>query len=267
MGATRVAERVEAQAPREHGAWVMLALPLMLGAAVGGLSGRHALLTVAALAVFLGQDLIRRRVRGRLAPSSVSWLAACGAVAVVSGAALLLLVPPAVRLGLLALGAVGGAIFLALLWALARPGGKRFDRSVVGELLAVPALTLTGPAAVMVGGGTATQAATVWALSVAWFGGGMLFVKMLLDGWKRGRRGLAVHRSPLAVGTLGLHAATLAALAVSPMGTPWLALAYLPAVARALWGFSRLGRPLPRLMTLGIAEAALAVVFFCAALI
>lgn len=273
MGATRVAgearARIEVPVPREHGAWVMLSLPLVLGAATGprGVSGAIGLLVVTTLAVFLAQDLIRRRVRGRLPAGAMRWLAGYAAAAVAAGFGLLALLPPAGRVGLVVLGGVGGAIFAVLLWALARPGGKRFDRSVVGELLAVPALTLTGPAAAVVATGELGAGAwTVWALSVAYFGSGMLFVKMLLDGWKRGRRGLGVRTAPLAVGTVAWHSLVLAGLvAVSLIGLdgawPWLPLAYLPCVARAAWGFARLGRPLPRLVAVGVSEAVLAVVF------
>lgn len=251
--------------PREHGAWVMLSLPLVLGIA----AGEHrpvvplVLLAVTALAVFLAQDLARRLVRGRAPEGTTRWLLRFGFVASLAGAGLVATVPGAARLGLFVLGGIAGALLAVLLWALARPGGKRFDRSVLGELAAVPALTLAGPAAaVITTGHLGVEAWAVMGLSVAWFGGGMLFVKMLLDGWKRSRRGLPVRTAPLALLTLGWHVVALAALVA--LGGPrwtWLAAAFAPGLARAVWGYTRLGRPLPRLMVLGIVEAVLAAVY------
>jgi hypothetical protein len=250
----------------------MLAAPFLLGLLAGpretALSA--SLLAGAGLAGFLGQDVARRVLRRNRPPGLVPWLFGYGAATAVLGGLLLLVTSPAVRVGLLVVAGIAVALAAVIFWAVARPTGRRFDRSVLGELVAVPALTLTGPAAaVLARGGLDGGALLVWGLCIAYFGSGVLFVKMLLDAAKRTRKGRAVHTAPSTLATVGYHvllvAALLAALATGGAAGAWLAAAFAPVVVRTAWGLARLARPLPNMMRLGIIEATFSCWFVVAA--
>lgn len=260
-----------APVPREHGAWVMLGMPYLIGVLLGGRAGAVPLLLlgVAGTAAFLAQDIARRFVRGRRPEGISRWLRIYAAVTAVSGGALLLVVDDGARIGLLEVGAIAVVLGGALLWGLAQPTRKRFDRSVFGELLAVPALTLAGPAAVVLGrGGLTAEAWALWGLCIAYFGSGVLFVKMLLDFAKRSRRGGRVADSVVARVSIAYHALLTALLAVGAvwLGAPglWVMVGFAPVITRTGWGLTRLHKPLPKMVTVGVIETVYSAWFaFC----
>jgi hypothetical protein len=140
---------------------------------------------------------------------------------------------------------------------------------VWGELLAVLALALTGPAAVVVatGGALGAAALAVWAGCVLFFAGGVFHVKMLLASakfrhglttaqrWSVGRGHLVFHALLALVVTAGAAAAGGAAAGAL------LVAAFLPALARAFHGWATLDGTLPPLKRVGIRETILAVWF------
>lgn len=250
--------------PHEHGAWVILYAPLVVGfVAARALPVVPALLLVAAVTgVFLTRNAAALLLRRRAQPGSAFWLALYAALAIAAGAPLLTMrgAGALVRIGVAV--ALLFAIHAALtIW----PARRRLDRSQWGEMLAVGALTLTGPAAYAISRGTLDRTALlVWAACALYFGSSIFFVKMLLGGvklkakgaptegdrWRLGRDNLLYH---------GLMLAALPALAAAVGGGVaglLLAAAYLPAIARGVWGWRRVGGRLPSLKRLGLLETA-----------
>ena len=137
--------------PREHGAWVMLTLPLVLGAALAGPRPNPAwLLPVAVVAVFLAQyalvPLIQRALEKKPAPvewrrSRLLWGTVYLIAAVFSFALVLTLTIPSNRgvlIQLAALSAAGGAVYVAA-------ACTGLSRLVVIELVGMAAMSLGAP--------------------------------------------------------------------------------------------------------------------------
>lgn len=255
--------------PREHGAWVILFAPLVVGLAV---SDRFEaipalLLIVAVTAAFLARfaaDLVLRR------RASARWLVVYGGVLALSVAPLLAVYH---RGSLVILGA-GVAVLFGIHAALtARPTRKRFDRTAAGELLAVAALVSTGPAAVIVERGALDSTAlTLWLICAHFFAGGVLHVNMFLEAAKV--RGAFTREDRARVSRPSLHyhlffctAFPLACtLSLGLAGTTIAALGALPAVVRAFRGIATVSNTLPPLKRIGLLESASAA-WFCACLI
>jgi hypothetical protein len=139
------------------------------------------------------------------------------------------------------------------------PARKRLDRSLWGELAALPALTLPGPAACALAAPLGAKALLVWGLSVAFFASGVFSVKLVLASAKF-RNGLtARERWQLGWPHLTFHA--LLALALIGLRTPWLMAAFFPALLRAALTYAQLDGKLPPLKKVGMREAALALWF------
>jgi hypothetical protein len=261
--------------PREHGAWVMLGAPLLivLAAAPPSAPLPALLLLIAAASAFclqhlVGVALLRRRVR-----ESMSWLVVYLSLLVTSSLALLFAyrLTDLIPLGLLAAGMFGQKAVLSLSprrrWNTPRDaktasrGGprsdQRFDRSLWGELMGTMALTLTGPAACVVSRGALDGVAwLLWALFIAYYTGGVLFVNMLIDAsrsrdvpdvrmqWRLGRAQLLYHAA-LAVAVVAVAAWVGGPAAILLPG------AYAPIVARAFTGWYGLAGPPPSLKQVG----------------
>lgn len=251
--------------PHEHGAWVMLYVPMAVAFAVA-----HFIAPVPAFLLFLaltGAFLARHPadllLRGRAQPGALLWTGVYLAVAALGGLPLLLVYQ---RGALLVVLCIAGALFGAHVALLTWPSRKRLDRSVAGEVLAVAGLTLSAPAAYVVATGQLDGMAwCLWAACALFFGGGVFHVKMLL--------GAAKHRGAMDLGArlslgrfnLAYHAA-MAGVAVAlsgraGAGAAMVCLAYAPAVARAVWGTLRLSRRLPPLKRVGVLETLYALWF------
>jgi hypothetical protein len=153
--------------PTEHGAWVFLLSPLIIGLAAGGFAGLSSvLLIVAALAAFLARQPLTiavkaysgRRSRQDLIPARF-WLAVYTLAGVTATAGLVALGHAEV----LWLAVPGIPVFAWHLWLVSR----RAERRQMGvEVVAAGALALAAPAAVWVGRGTADPAGLwLWVLS------------------------------------------------------------------------------------------------------
>lgn len=255
--------------PHEHGAWVMLYAPPAIAFACKVSSAWNpALLLIAAVTgVFLSRHVVGLLLRGRGDVHTRLWLAVYAVIAV-GGAVPLFLIYR--RWGLLYIGGIAAVLFATHAVLSAIPSRKRLDRSQWGELLAVGALTLTGPAAyIAVNGRFDSVAAAIWAACTLYFASGVFFVKMLLgavkfkasftnrERWTAGRDHLIYHSVLLAIGIASASAIGRQA----PLSTTLLIVAYVPALLRAVQGWLKLSNKPPPLRKVGIAELGYAVWF------
>lgn len=153
--------------PSEHGAWVFLLSPLVIGLAAGGLRPASLLLAVAALSAFLVRQPVTMAVKvlgGRRPKSELKniwfWLALYGLVGVAAVAGLIFL-----QYGfLLWLALPALPIFVWHLWLVRRRAERR---QMLVEMAASGVLALAAPAAYWVGRGAVDW--TGWLLwGLAW---------------------------------------------------------------------------------------------------
>ena len=222
--------------PQDHGSWVFLLCPLVIGlAAAPAVRLASLALVVAALAGFLARQPITIAIRalsGRrrgddLAPAAW-WLALYGAVGLGATAAL-------VRLG------AGDVVWLALpalpvlawqLWLVSR----REERRRPGvELLGASALALVAPAAVRVGGDAwEARGWLLWLLVWLQSAASILQAHMRLEP----ARPPGMPRSPASRGALALVAGNVvlvAALAATDVVPALLVVPYALQAVDALW--------------------------------
>jgi hypothetical protein len=252
--------------PHEHGAWIILYAPAATALALARpFVWVPALLVVVAItAAFLAREAAGRLMRGRRQPGTAAWLGIYLAVLAASSLPLLVVYH---RTPLVWIGAMAAALFAAHSALLAWPGRRRLDRSQWGETLGVAALTLTAPAAcAATSGRVGPEAYILWAACIAYFSSGVLFVKMLLAGvrtkteltgadrWRLARQNLMFH------GMLGLIAAC-AAWRLGGQAGGLLALAYVPAIVRAVRGSAALSHRPPSLKRVGLLEGVYAAWF------
>ena len=168
--------------PAEHGAWVFLFSPLIIGLVLGGLRPASLLLVAAALAAFLIRQpvtmavkvLAGRRPRREL-PGIALWLAVYGLVGL------------AAVIGLAALG-YGYLLWLAIpaapvfAWHLWLVGRRAERRQMLVEIVASGVLALAAPAAYWVGKGQVDSTGwLLWGLCWAQVAGTILYAYLRLD--------------------------------------------------------------------------------------
>lgn len=249
MAATVLApnpERIRSMiVPREHGAWGMLLIPMITGAAVGLASGQRwgnlLLFALAALALFwlrtpveslLGTSPVRPQSDAERQPL-LTMIAGLGLVAAVSLGALLWSGP---REGFLAIGAVAAAAFVAQ--SLLKKAGRRMR--MPAQIIGVVGLTATAPAAYYALTARLDRVAlALWLANWIFAADQVHFVQLRihaarLSGFRakldRGRWFLA--------GQIGMIAALLGAWRLGVL--TWLVpLAFLPVLARGLRWFVR----------------------------
>lgn len=252
--------------PREHGAWVMLYVPLLVGLIAARAALPVALLLIFAVTgAFLAQDGLRLLARRRAGRGTLLWFGVYSTVALAGGLPLLLFYG---FTDLLILGGIAAVLLAVQAVLLLIPAKKRLDRSQWGELLAVPALTMTAPAAFIVGDGRLSAAAWwSWAVCALFFSSGILNVKMLLAS-ARYRKGMtSAERLRIGRGNLGFHAAVAVTAAVSAFAWPGgtvgmlLAAAFAPAVVRAFYRWAKMDGTLPPLKRVGMQESVVALWF------
>lgn len=248
--------------PREHGAWIMLFAPLAIGvlAPRGPDAPRAALLVAAALAMFLGQDVIRRLWRGQRTRGLRVWLGIWSSLAAVAGVTLLTTHP---SLELVLVG-VAGAVLLAVELAFERIGRKAMQKW--SDVLAAAGLSLAAPAALMMVDPTRRAlAALVWLGCVTYFASSVVHVRLLLAEARLRRVGdQAIKRAALP--SLAYHLLLGAAVAyvarsLRPDAGLAVAVAYAPAVVRGLWEVARARGRSPSLKRAGVLESLYAVWF------
>jgi hypothetical protein len=224
---------------REHGSWVVFAVPIIIGL---GVAGRYTpdtiVLTVAALASFLASVPAQRLMRahaGELRAERV-WLFVYGAIALVAGSLLL------VR------GYVG-VLIAAILAAVAFAGstamveGRR--KTAWSDLVATAGLSLGAPMAYYVASeGGAPGIGTLYLLTLLWFGWSMVHVhvKLRASAFRGTAINLGAHAAlgrPMIVVLLGVWI-VLTALARRHTIPVELLIAYVPATVHGVIGIMRL---------------------------
>lgn len=194
---TRMAGARRTWIPGQHGAWAMLAVPLLLGVAAGRPDLLQIVLALAAVTGYLGtataQVWLRSgRRRPYLAPP-VTWLSIAGVLSLV----LIVIAPP-----LAAAAVVVGPAGLLIARG-ARPGTRR---DLVNSLAQVAIALVLVPAAALLSGQFAAGAVLrATAVAAGYLAGSVLVVRSLLR--ERGNRRFAA-------ASVGFHAALVAGAAV-----------------------------------------------------
>ncbi len=255
--------RADLRLPKEHGAWGMLYVPLLLGAMVAPTgAGRVALFAASATLLFIGRESLlswwRARSRGRPSGSALRVALLYLGLSVAAAAPLVLREGLS---GLIPLGLLAGGL---LVWN-ARQAARREERTVLTELVGIAGLTLTAPAASYVASGRWTSLAWwLWALSALYFAGSVFYVRLrVLTAHPKRPRELARIRRWCALYHGGL-ALGLAAAIVAGVLPALVFLAYVPVLARAL---HHLVRPAPELVLrrVGVLEILYSVIFLALA--
>ncbi len=183
--------------PHQHGAWAMLAVPLLLGVAAGGPAPWQLVLAAAAVAGYLASATTQAWLRARRRPSYLFSLRMYGATFAVLAVALVATHPPIALAGLV----VVPAAVVGLLGA--RPGARR----EVGDSLAqvVEAIVLT-PVAAYLSGAFEPPIVTVYsAIAAAYLVGTVLVVRSVIR--ERGN-------TAFAASSVGYHAALVVVAAL-----------------------------------------------------
>lgn len=224
--------------PREHGAWAMLYVPFVVGVLVAGRVGWGLLLLLPAVsAIFISRESLvvwlRAKSRARDSKGAGRLLVIYLTIAAVGGLPLIFFFK---LYWLLLLGALG-----ALLMAVnGKQGLDLEDRSIKGELLAIAAMSLTGPAAYYVASGRwDATAAWLWALSALYFASSVFYVKLRV--LRLNPRRAEKQRQVWAY-SVSYHVsllAALAALAVTGQLRVFALVAFAPVLARAFWSLAR----------------------------
>ena len=230
--------------PHQHGAWAMLAVPLLLGVAASRPDVRQLLLAAAAVAGYLasatGQAWLRSRRRETLTMPLGVYLVAFGALGLVLVAG-----HPALLAGL---GVLAPAT--AMVVAGARPGTRRDLANSLAQ--AAQALVLVPGAAIVADAVDPARVAIATAVAAAYLLGTILVVRSMLRERDSRRFALA---------SAGYHAAlVLPALLLAPAWAILAAGLAVRAAALPVVGRRRAaaGRPL-RPIHVGLAEMAAAV--------
>ncbi len=253
--------------PREHGAWVILYAPMVLGFAAAGKPAPVAwlLITGTVTALFIGREAASLLIRGRSTPQTRGWAAIFGTMAALLGS---LLLATSGAMPLLTVGAGALVLFGVHSALLKLSGRKRLDRSQWGEIIGVAALTLTAPAAyAAVVHHLDLEIALIWLGCIGYYSSGIFYVKMWLAAVKLKKtwnetsrlqcgRENNTYNAMLTVGVV-IAATRLHSLPAAIL----VSVAYLPAIVRSAWGYMHLSPQLPPLKRVGMQETVYAVWF------
>ena len=251
--------------PKEHGAWVMLYVPFVLGVAVAGrVNWPVLLLLLSATAVFISRESLlvywRARVRGRDAVEAGKALLLYVALAAAFGSPLILAFE---LFWLIPLGLVGAALLLIN----GRQAARMEERSTTGEIMAIGGLTMTAPAAYYPASGRLDVTAFwLWLLSALYMASSVFYIKLRV--YRLNPRRQAEQRQALRSCAF-YHSFLLIALPAlifaGSLGL-FVFIAFAPALVRTFWGMFK-PKTNVNLVRAGILEIAYSLVFLvCAAL-
>lgn len=242
--------------PHEHGAWMMLYLPLMVALFVFHPVplGPAVLLIFSVTSAFFAQNAAGLALRRRTGPRIRFWLAAYSLILATSSGILLFLYG---RIELIWIGLPAFLLFGWQLW-LRQKARKRLNHARLSEIAAVAVFALTVPALhIAARGELAPPAWWLWGACVLFFSSSVFYVRMLVDAARR-REGLSLTARWQVGRELLLYHTLLTVILVAlffQIETAWsVALAYAPVLLRALWGWVRLSDHLPSLKRVGIGE-------------
>jgi hypothetical protein len=245
--------------PREHGAWAMLYVPFAAGVLVAGkVNWGVALLLVATTAVFISRESLvawlRAESRGRDAGGARRAALVYLALAAAGGLPLLLFY----QLYWLAPLALAGAVLLAVN---GKQGLEMEDRSIKGELLAIAAMSLTGPAAYYAASRSWDATAFwLWALSAVYFASSVFYIKLRVLRLNPRRAEAARQVSHYSASYHLAVLAALAALAAAGQLHLFAVAAFAPVIARALWSLAQPAKKV-NLKRAGVLELAYSIIF------
>lgn len=254
--------------PHEHGAWVILYAPFVVGlAAVWPPPALEAaLLFVAATAAYLARHAasLLMRKSARRDNNVALWLGIYLALVAVGVLPLLFFYG---RVALLPLAGLAAFVFVLHAAILKLPMRDRLARAQWSELIGMTALTLTAPAAYIAAGGQLdSMAACLWVACSLFFGSGVLHVRMLLFAAKGKQELTAADRWLLGRANLIYHALLIVAIYFSVSHMPmrpallvWLG--FLPVLARAVEGTISLSHEAPSFKKCGLIETGYALWF------
>ena len=163
--------------PKEHGAWVMLYVPFVLGVAVAGRVNWPVLLLLLSTTVaFISREsllvYLRARARGREAAEAGRMLLLYLALAAAFGSPLVV----AFKLFWLIPMGLAGAALLLINGAQAT---RMEERATVSEVMAIGGLTMTAPAAYYAASGRWEMTAFwLWLLSALYMASSVFYIKL-----------------------------------------------------------------------------------------
>ncbi len=230
--------------PREHGAWGILLIPLVTGAAVGvrSLPGAFdtALLTIAALSLFWLRTPVESCIgagplRVQTDAEGKSVLIAMTVLGVIAALSLTTLFLIGRNAGLITLGAVAAMAFVAQ--ALLKKGGRRYY--MTAQIIGSIGLTATAPAAYYAATGRlGTIALALWLANWVFAGDQVHFVQTRIHGARLSSGGEKLrHGAAFFAGQVAMVAALLFAWR-NHFLPPVAVLAFAPVLVRGfLWFF------------------------------
>jgi hypothetical protein len=164
--------------PREHGAWAMWSVPLIVGAAVAPVwQWRTLIVIAAALAFFLLRYPLATLIKTRKRPATdrmdlIRWSIGYGLIAALAGAWLIVIE----RLSLLIpIGLIGAMLVALNLWLVSR----KQEMSIYGELAGIVGLALGAPMTYYAASGQLDGTALMlWLVNALYFGGTVFYIKL-----------------------------------------------------------------------------------------
>ncbi|MCI0690904.1 YwiC-like family protein [candidate division KSB1 bacterium] len=251
--------------PKEHGAWAVLFVPMLVGVSIAGKLTLNVLfLALATLGVFLSyvpaQTLLREWLVASPAPERVRAAKFWAVVCLGMGALSMLPLFFQNLWWLLGIGILSVIAFLAN-FVLTRHHSK----TVPIDLISVLGLTLSAPAAYYTVTGKLDQAAVMlWLMNFLFFGSGIVYVHTKLRAAAMKKADLSFHEK-LSLGKLNLiyHFVVLAIVGIlaAKKFTPLFAVvAFVPMTIHAIYGTLKLSNTV-RFKNLGLILLAHALIF------
>ena len=246
--------------PREHGAWMMIYIPALVGvSSPGQIDLLPALIFFVALtATFFIQNVVGDIIRGHPEHGAYTWLIVYGALLGTAGVGLIL-----VDRLLLAPFLVPAALLFGFQMIYVWPRHKRLSRARSVGLATTAILTSSGAAAAVAADPTdLTTALAVWGLCALFFCGSVAFVKVRVGSMGKRQSGSGVVWPNVLSAALHVLQSAIcisAWLAASTGAALCLTAAFTPSIGRAVL---RRRKPIDLTVKgLGWREAALAVWF------
>ncbi|WP_034726092.1 YwiC-like family protein [Calidifontibacillus oryziterrae] len=216
--------KVKLLLPKQHGAWAMLILPFILGMAIGAPSWLHIPLFIAWLMLYLATYPLIMVFKNKQKELHLKWVIRYSIIALFGLVVPVFLVPELIFFGLAMF-----PFFLINIYY----GKRNNDRALLNDFSAIAAFGIGGVASYYVGQGELDQVAIfLFLFTIMFFIGSTFFVKTLI----REKKNPAFRWI-----SWGYHVGVI--LFVIAIGYPFLALAYLPSVIRAIWCYGKTMSP------------------------
>lgn len=219
-----------AMKPKEHGAYAILAIPIVTSLLIAGVSVSGACIAMAAFAGFLAHEPLlilwgRRGLRAkRSTPSAMKRLMLLLFLTLAGGTTALILGSPAVRWALLAC-----ALLAATSFALAIAGKHR---TLGGQLWGIVGLSVACLPILLAGGLAATTSLEIWTTWMIGFTATTLAVRSVIAAQKRNSRSIhwaGITALSLVVAALAFSAYSLAIVTLPMLAVSWFLLIAPPA--------------------------------------